>query len=216
MLTVPVTIDGVTYAQSPEKILAPLGRTFDALGIPYVYQDGRFVVAGRKLNESGPTLPDGTRLLPVTALAGWNVKVVPEPEEERTRLDYGDRQVYVKLGEKRVTIDKSTQELRAVQGGLLVMSTRVSTGREGKRTPNGSFTAGPYKAVMHRSSIYANAPMPYSVQIEGDIFVHGYSSVPGAPASHGCIRLPLDGKARFFYEWVERGTPVEIVGSWNG
>ena len=102
-----------------------------------------------------------------------------------------------------------------MQGNLVVMRTKVSTGREGKRTPNGEFEAGPYKARMHRSSLYNDAPMPYSVQIVGNIFVHGFSSVPDYPASHGCIRLPTDGAARFFYEWVQRGTPVHIEGRWR-
>jgi lipoprotein-anchoring transpeptidase ErfK/SrfK len=37
--------------------------------------------------------------------------------------------------------------------------------------------------------------------------------VPDYPASHGCIRLPLDGgnPARFFYEWIDRGTPVKVT-----
>lgn len=33
------------------------------------------------------------------------------------------------------------------------------------------------------------------------------------PASHGCVRLPLTGRnpAKFFYEWVQSGTPVTIM-----
>jgi lipoprotein-anchoring transpeptidase ErfK/SrfK len=54
--------------------------------------------------------------------------------------------------------------------------------------------------------------MPWSVQITGNIFVHGFTSVPRAPASHGCIRLPLDegNPAKLFFDWVDRGTPVHI------
>ena len=54
--------------------------------------------------------------------------------------------------------------------------------------------------------------MPWSVQITGHIFVHGFTSVPRSPASHGCIRLPLDegNPAYFFYQWIDRGTPVRI------
>ena len=39
------------------------------------------------------------------------------------------------------------------------------------------------------------------------------SSVPKYPASHGCIRVPLTegNPAKLFYEWVSKGTPIEIV-----
>ena len=45
-----------------------------------------------------------------------------------------------------------------------------------------------------------------------EIRANGFTSVPDSPASHGCIRMPLTGgnPARFFYEWVHRGTPVSI------
>lgn len=119
-------------------------------------------------------------------------------------------------GPKRVVIDKSQQELRAYEGNQLVFESRISTGKQGKETPNGQFRAK-NKSLMHRSRLYNNAPMPYSVQIGGNYFIHGFQSVPTRPASHGCIRLPLggDNPARQFYDWVEPGTPVSIVGAWG-
>ncbi|NNM30037.1 MAG: L,D-transpeptidase, partial [Akkermansiaceae bacterium] len=81
------------------------------------------------------------------------------------------------------------------------------------RTPSGNFRAGPYKARRHFSSLYENAPMPWSVQVTGHVFIHGFTSVPKYPASHGCIRVPLTNgnPARFFYEWVDKGTPIRIA-----
>lgn len=118
---------------------------------------------------------------------------------------------------KRVEIDKTTQMLRAYEAGKLVFESRVSTGKRGKRTPSGNFTAG-VKLRMHYSRLYDNAPMPFSVQVKGNYFIHGYKHVPERPASHGCIRLPLDGDnpARWFFEWVEPGTPISITGEWDG
>ena len=51
------------------------------------------------------------------------------------------------------------------------------------------------------------------VQINGNVFIHGFSSVPNYPASHGCIRMPLTNgnPAKFFYEWVQSGTPVSVT-----
>lgn len=117
-------------------------------------------------------------------------------------------------GGKRVVIDKGTQTLRAYENNQLVFQTRVSTGRAGKETPNGSYRAHGKKR-MHYSSLYHNAPMPYSVPFNGNYFIHGYSQVPPFPASNGCVRLPLSS-APVFYNWVTSGTPISIVGSWNG
>jgi len=118
---------------------------------------------------------------------------------------------------KRVVIDKTQQMLSAYEGDRLVFQSRVSTGRWSRSTPNGRFRVG-VKFRMHYSSLYDNAPMPYSVQVAGNIFIHGFGVVPAWPASHGCIRLPLDGgnPAKWFFEWVEPGTPITIVGHWQG
>lgn len=117
---------------------------------------------------------------------------------------------------KRVEVDKTNQVLRAYEDDRLILESRVSTGRGSKSTPNGQFHVGA-KYRMHYSRLYDNAPMPYSVQVCGNIFIHGFTYVPRWPASHGCIRLPLSGSnpARQFYEWVEEGTLVEIYGQWR-
>ena len=114
-------------------------------------------------------------------------------------------------GPKRVEIDLSAQKLRAYQGNRLVMKTNISSGRN-RATPTGRFSAGPYKSAEHYSSLYHNAPMPWSVQVSGNIFIHGFSSVPRYPASHGCIRVPISGSnpARRFFNWVDVGTPIHI------
>lgn len=119
--------------------------------------------------------------------------------------------------EKRVVVDKTEQKLFAYEGERLVIESRVSTGRTGWGTPKGEFTAGD-KERMHYSRLFNNAPMPWSVQVHGHFFIHGFSYVPDYPASHGCIRLPTggDNPAKRFYEWVEPGTPVTITGDWVG
>jgi len=112
---------------------------------------------------------------------------------------------------KRVEIDLTEQKLFAYEGNRLVMRTRISSGRNGA-TPTGRYRAGPYKSEEHYSSLYQNAPMPWSVQVTGHIFIHGFSVVPDYPASHGCIRLPLTGRnpAKRFYRWCDVGTPIWI------
>ena len=111
---------------------------------------------------------------------------------------------------KRVEINLTEQRLRAYEGRRLVLNTNISSGRN-RATPTGRFKAG-YKDADHYSSLYHNAPMPWSVQVSGNIFIHGFTSVPDYPASHGCIRMPLTGRnpAKRFFEWVEAGTPIVI------
>jgi lipoprotein-anchoring transpeptidase ErfK/SrfK len=68
-------------------------------------------------------------------------------------------------------------------------SSRVSTGRRGHETPVGTFPIL-QKKVHHRSNLYDNAPMPFMQRLTwGGVALHA-GSIPGYPASHGCIRLP--------------------------
>ncbi len=122
---------------------------------------------------------------------------------ERSRSVFG--------GAKRVEINLTSQTLRAYEGNRLVMKTRISSGRN-NATPTGNFRAG-WKNADHYSSLYHNAPMPWSVQVSGNIFVHGFTSVPDYPASHGCIRVPITGSnpAKRFFNWVDPGTPIRIA-----
>ena len=117
---------------------------------------------------------------------------------------------------QRVEIDKNLQVLRAYEDERLVFQSRISTGKSDRSTPNGRFTVG-VKYRMHYSRRYRNAPMPFSVQVKGHIFIHGFKEVPARPASHGCIRLPLDGEnpAKWFFDWVQPGTPIEVSGRWE-
>lgn len=115
-------------------------------------------------------------------------------------------------GPKRVEINLTNQQLKAYEGNRVVLKTNISSGKTGN-TPTGNFKAGPYKSATHFSSRYHNAPMPWSVQITGHIFVHGSSHVPNYPASHGCVRVPLTGSnpAKKLFNWLDVGTPVKIT-----
>lgn len=115
---------------------------------------------------------------------------------------------------KRVEIDLTKQQLKAYQGNRVVLKTNISSGAR-NNTPTGNFRAGPYKSAEHYSSLYHNAPMPWSVQITGHIFIHGFTEVPPYPASKGCVRVPLTGRnpAKRLYQWIDVGTPIRIYRS---
>jgi lipoprotein-anchoring transpeptidase ErfK/SrfK len=173
---------------------------------------------GSTLKINGTSLPaNQTRLIngavwiQLEALASAGATISADLEKSEFKVSTKRRHFAVITGSKRIEVDLARQRLYAYQGRLTVLDTNISSGRYGN-TPAGHFTAGPYKNRMHYSSKYHNAPMPWSVQITGHIFFHGFSSVPNYPASHGCIRVPLTGAnpARFLYEWVEVGTPIDI------
>jgi L,D-transpeptidase catalytic domain len=212
-------LPGVTYARAPSTLYAPLRPLAESLDLTIEWDaEAETVrVGGREMPPASlRRLPDGTRLIPVRALEEWDARVSWEPASESARVTRDESTVWVRRGAKRVAVNRRTQRMRAWQGDLLVIETRVSTGRRGMATPTGSFTAGPLKRRMLISHKYDDAEMPWSVQVSGDIVIHGYHSIPPRAASHGCVRVPLTGQnpARWFYRWVEVGTPITILDGW--
>jgi len=96
-------------------------------------------------------------------------------------------------------VDISDQTMHVYVDNQLRYIWWVSTGLGGHRTPTGSWNAY-WLSPNHRSSLYNNAPMPWSVFFNGNYAVHGTTAVDnlGQPASHGCIRLHPDHAAIFF------------------
>lgn len=90
----------------------------------------------------------------------------------------------------RVEVHLSTQQLTLFHNGSVVGRWPVSTARAGKITPTGRWRAQ-WLSRHHRSSLYNDAPMPYSVFFNGDYAIHGTNDISrlGRPASAGCIRL---------------------------
>jgi lipoprotein-anchoring transpeptidase ErfK/SrfK len=113
----------------------------------------------------------------------------------------------------RITISVSIalQRLYVYRGNELVAVSTVSTGKPGKRTPLGDFTIL-QKARWHRSNLYSNAPMPFMQRLTWTgIAIHA-GHLPGYPASHGCIRVPLSF-AQALFGMTSLGEAVS-VGDW--
>ncbi|MBN9888352.1 L,D-transpeptidase [Salipiger abyssi] len=101
-----------------------------------------------------------------------------------------------------VEIDLSDQQMVVFDRGAAYVWP-VSTARAGKVTPVGGFT--PYLLErMHYSTLYDNAPMPWSIFFHGNYAIHGTTAVErlGTPASAGCVRLAPEN-ARVLYEAVQ-------------
>lgn len=196
-----LAIQGITFASKPGDVFIPVREAAANLGWNLHYDAVLDLASlnGTTLDPRLPRLSDGTILISIRELA-----------------NLGARPISVTVGDKRVVVDLTTQTLRAWQGARLVYRWRISTGREGKETPTGSFKAGD-KERMHISTLYGS-PMPFSVHVTGNIFIHGSDRFTGTPGSHGCIRLPImeaRNIAEEFYNWIDVGVPIRIEGSYS-
>ena len=210
---------GITFAEDPGTLYAPVRELGRSLGwtVHWDAEAGGTFLNGKKIPDAQVRqLADGTKLVDVRGLEGRGAAIAWNGARQTARITRGRRATWVQRGEKRVAVNRETQQMRAWQGDLLVLDTRVSTGRSDKPTPTGTFTAGPLKTPMLISRTYDDAQMPWSVQIRGDYVIHGFPSVPPRAASHGCVRVPLTGAnpAKWFYQWVDVGTPIIIQDRW--
>jgi hypothetical protein len=209
------TLDAITFATQPGKLFIPVHEAIDELDWEVV-RDAQCHVTRLNTLELRPgmlrQLVDGTELVSTEQLATAGAVVSTMNAEGEVKVGGFFHGFTLRAGAQRVEVSLKNQRLKGWQGNRLVIETKISSGRNGA-TPAGEFHAGPYRSKLHFSSLYNNAPMPWSVQLHRHIFIHGFSSVPDYPASHGCIRMPLTGgnAARFFYEWVLSGTPVSVT-----
>lgn len=104
-------------------------------------------------------------------------------------------------------VSLSRQEAWFVRDGSLMRGPiRVATGRYGYGTELGTFSVY-RKNYMWYSTIYNNAPMPYSVFFDGGEAFHQGSVYV---RSHGCVHLG-DGDAAWVYNFLHIGDEVEVV-----
>ncbi|MDQ1421378.1 MAG: hypothetical protein QOJ52_3340 [Acidimicrobiaceae bacterium] len=117
----------------------------------------------------------------------------------------------------RVEVDLSRQVLLFWENGRLARILPVSTG-SGSRycvagscqsavTPKGVFHVGRKVPGVDPGPL---GPLYYPMYFSGGVAIHGAPSVPTAPASHGCVRIPMYAAASFF-DQVPSGTAVYVV-----
>ncbi len=117
-----------------------------------------------------------------------------------------------------ITVDKSTQEMTVQVDGATRWQWKVSTGRSGHDTPDGTFHAMSMDA-NHFSKQYDNAPMPHAIFFT-DLghAIHGSFAVRrlGTPASHGCVRVEPANATKLFALVGQQGmknTTIVITGN---
>jgi lipoprotein-anchoring transpeptidase ErfK/SrfK len=106
-----------------------------------------------------------------------------------------------------ISIDK--QKMRIYDANGFFAETPISTGMAGHATPMGVFSVI-QKQKLHHSNIYSGAPMPYMQRITwSGIAIHA-GVLPGYPASHGCIRMPM-AFAMKMWNWTRMGARVVVT-----
>ncbi len=118
----------------------------------------------------------------------------------------------------RVEIDLDRQVLFLWKGGALARILPVSTGNgehycvEGECdtaiTPTGFFRIGRKARGLEVSRL---GELYDPMYFYGGIAIHGSPSIPGYPASHGCVRIPMYASPTLF-DQVPAGTAVYVVG----
>ena len=112
-------------------------------------------------------------------------------------------------GPVMIIVNLKTQRAYVYRNGVPIGVTTVSTGIAGRKTPTGVFTIL-QKRVVHRSNRYSNAPMPFMQRLTWYGIAMHAGNLPGYPASHGCIRLPL-AFAKLLYGITNLGLTVVIT-----
>jgi L,D-transpeptidase-like protein len=93
--------------------------------------------------------------------------------------------------------------------GRMILQSPVSTGTTGYETPAGIFSVVQKKAD-HNSNLYEDGNMPFMQRITWSGIAMHAGALPGHPASHGCVRLPIDIAQRLF-DLTDVGMRVLIV-----
>jgi L,D-transpeptidase-like protein len=106
-----------------------------------------------------------------------------------------------------VSLDE--QHIYVYRNGIAIGLATISSGRRGHETPPGIYTILG-KDRDHHSNLYDNAPMPFMERLTwGGVALHG-GTLPGYPASHGCVRLPK-GFAQALFAITQRGDTVIVA-----
>ncbi len=118
----------------------------------------------------------------------------------------------------RVEIDIPRQVLFLYKGGNLQKILTISSGSNQRFCSEGycrkAVTPGGSFGIYRQAKGWEYGPLGglYNPQyFNGGIAIHGATSVPATPASHGCIRIPM-AAAEWFPGQVSLGMEVDVAG----
>lgn len=122
-------------------------------------------------------------------------------------------------GLRWIEVNLSEQRLTAFEGDMPLVTTLIRSGKEGWRTPTGTFRT--FRKVLADDmtlgdpsdpDYYYTPNVPWVMYfLDGGFALHGavYDDQWGTPTSHGCVNIPVD-IAAYLYEWAPVGTLIWI------
>jgi hypothetical protein len=152
---------------------------------------------------TAPALAGGSKVSSPLALAKQAEKLKPGDWVWAPNIaPKGPVLVYVELNRQLATVYRN---------GVRIGVSTISSGKPGHDTPSGVFTIL-QKNRTHFSSTYNNAPMPNMQRLTWKGVALHAGNLPGYPASHGCIRLPMEFSRLLFGTTTMGGTVVIANG----
>ena len=162
-----------------------------------------------------PTPPCITGRIPTPAIppAGADAAATPQ-KAARPQADEGhggaEKETSAKpQGPLIIAISIEQQKVRVYDANGFFAESPVSTGMKSHPTPMGVFSII-QKHKMHHSNIYSGAPMPFMQRITWSGVAMHAGVLPGYPASHGCIRMPMAFAAKM-WNWTRMGARVIVT-----
>jgi len=149
------------------------------------------------------------------------IQAVAAPIRQSTQWQDVHRDAYINYellqnsegAERKIVVDISRQRAFLIVNNTIAVDTAVSTAREGKHTPRGTFEITQRVRDGKTSTIYGCA-LPYWMRLDESAVGMHIGDLPGYPASAGCIRLP-ESVAPVIFDNTSSGITVEVVDSWN-
>src|SRR6202790_454245 len=145
-------------------------------------------------SRPGPTAPQRR-----AKARNRQTKKIEAPEKESSKPQ----------GPLVIAISIEKQHLRIYDANGFFAETPISTGMKGHPTPMGVFSII-QKHKLHHSNIYSGAPMPYMQRITWSGVAMHAGVLPGYPASHGCIRMPMSFAVKM-WNWTKMGARVVVT-----
>ena len=197
------SVNGSPFSAAPARlwqvaILAAagaIGTASQAEAAFYYYPDYSDGSYGRQERR-----PEEPRLKPQKRGSAAKTKKEALVEKETGAKPQGPLVIVVSIDRQKVTIYDSN--------GVFAESP-VSTGMKGHSTPMGVFSVI-QKHKFHHSNIYSGAPMPYMQRITWSGVAMHAGVLPGYPASHGCIRMPMAFAVKM-WNWTKMGARVIVT-----
>ncbi|MET4261652.1 lipoprotein-anchoring transpeptidase ErfK/SrfK [Bradyrhizobium sp. S3.12.5] len=198
------SVNGSRFAAAPARLwqfavltaAGAIGTTSQAEAAFYYtpdYSDGSYYA--RPVRH-----PDEPQQKPQKRGSAAKTKNAARVEKETDAKPRGPLVIVVSIDRQKVTIYDSS--------GVFAESP-VSTGMKGHSTPMGVFSVI-QKHKFHHSNIYSGAPMPYMQRITWSGIAMHAGVLPGYPASHGCIRMPMAFAVKM-WNWTKMGARVIVT-----